>query len=321
MMPGRTLHRLAARVCSAQTLERVVEPAIAELQKEYAGEGIASRRAWVLLAGYAAIVKVMAMCAVSISVPSDDEWRALSGTFVWSVASVIVTAALLILPPLYGFDDAIRGWYAAATLMPQAMALAIPVGVAFGIAFGLCARPTISIAKTILVGAVAASALSFGILAWAIPAGNQAFREITFRELKARGYQGPVTGPRKGYSEMTLSELRGEIARLSVDGDLRPARQFVFRLHLRFALAAATFALASLLLAAPVNHRGLRGLLAFTVCFVYWTLIFAGDLGSRRGYLTPPLGAWLPNIVMIAFAIFIASSRSSRLRGSSTSAP
>ena len=36
MMPGRTLHRLAAHICSAKTLERVVEPAIADLQKEFA---------------------------------------------------------------------------------------------------------------------------------------------------------------------------------------------------------------------------------------------------------------------------------------------
>ena len=35
MMPGTTLHRLAAYICSAKTLERVVEPAIADLQKEY----------------------------------------------------------------------------------------------------------------------------------------------------------------------------------------------------------------------------------------------------------------------------------------------
>ena len=36
MIPGRILHRLAAAVCSAKTLERVVEPAIADLQKEHA---------------------------------------------------------------------------------------------------------------------------------------------------------------------------------------------------------------------------------------------------------------------------------------------
>ena len=36
MIPGRVLHRLAARLCCAKTLEHVVEPAIADLQKEYA---------------------------------------------------------------------------------------------------------------------------------------------------------------------------------------------------------------------------------------------------------------------------------------------
>src|SRR5688500_2942938 len=34
MLPGRLLHRLAAHICSTNTLERVVEPAIADLQNE-----------------------------------------------------------------------------------------------------------------------------------------------------------------------------------------------------------------------------------------------------------------------------------------------
>ena len=45
MIPGRMLHRLAARICSAKTLERVVEPAIADLQKEYAARCAKSRDA------------------------------------------------------------------------------------------------------------------------------------------------------------------------------------------------------------------------------------------------------------------------------------
>jgi hypothetical protein len=36
MMPGRTLHRLATLICDAKSLGRVVEPAIADLQKEHA---------------------------------------------------------------------------------------------------------------------------------------------------------------------------------------------------------------------------------------------------------------------------------------------
>ena len=91
--------------------------------------------------------------------------------------------------------------------------------------------------------------------------------------------------------------------------------------HLRFSLAAATLALVCVLLAAPVSHRGSRGLVAFAACFAYWMLMFAGDLGSRRGYLTPPLAAWLPNVVLIASAIAIVSSRSSWLRVSDSVEP
>ena len=108
---------------------------------------------------------------------------------------------------------------------------------------------------------------------------------------------------------MTLSELRGEIAHFLAD-EPRRARRLNFSFHLRFALAAATLALVSVLLAAPVNRRGWRVALAFGACFAYWVLMFAGDFGSRRGYLPPPLGAWLPNLVLIATAMLFASSSS-----------
>lgn len=308
MIPGRTLHRLAAQLCSAKTLERVVEPAIADLQKEYAGVGRASRRVWVLLAGYAAILKVITLCAVCVPTTGDEQ-RAVARALAWSVTMVLVIVVLLMLPPLYRFPAAMRGWDSAITLMPQAVGVAIPLGVAFGIAFGLCARPTLSIAKIMLVCALAVSVLNFGVLAWAVPMGNHAFREITLRELKSRGFDVPFTSPTKGYSEMTLSELRSERARFLADGEPRRARQLTFSFHLRFGLAAATLALASLLLAAPVDHRGLRGLLAFVACFVYWVLMLVGELGSRRGYLPQPIGAWLPNLALIASAMLVASSR------------
>jgi hypothetical protein len=312
MVPGCTLHRLAAHICSAHSLERVVDPAIADLQKEYATADArhASRRVWVLLTGYFAILKVIALCA--LAAPStNEERRAVARTLAWSVTMVVAIVVLLILPPL-SRSAAMRRWDSAITLIPQAAGLAIPLGVAFGIAFGLCARPAMSIAKMMLVCAFAASVLSFGVLAWAVPAGNQAFREITFRELRAKGYQGPDTVGLKGYSEMTLSELRSQEAYFSVEGEPRRARRFAFAFHFRFALAAATLALASVMLAAPVGHRGFRGFLALAACFVYWVLMMVGEMGSRRGYLPQPVAAWLPNVVLTAAAMFIAAARSCR---------
>ena len=317
MMPGRTLHRLAALVCSAKTLERVVEPAIADLQKEYESAESYSRlrRVRVLVGGYAAILEVMLMCALQGPASTDEEGRVLVRTLVWSVAFVVGVTALLMLPPLLNIDHAWT-WFSATTLVPQAVPLAIPIGIAFGLAFGLSRRTGMNTSKVLLLGACVASLLSFAVLAWAMPAGNQAFREITFREVEARGYDRPPM-PQKGYNEMTFSELRREIARSSAEGEPRQARQAIFSFHLRFSLAVATLVLAGVLLAAQASHRGLRALTAFAACLAYWMLLYAGDLGSQRGFLMPSVGAWLPNLVLFTFAIVIASSRSSRLRGSS----
>lgn len=313
MMPGRTLHRLATHLCSAKTLEHVVQPAIADLQTEYSRARSASRRVWALLTGYFAVVKVMAVCAVSVST-THDERGALSKTLVWSVASVAAISAVLTLPPLS--DNSMRRWDAAMAVIPQAVPLGIPMGIAIGIAFGLSPRPGRNIVKVMLLGGVVASALSFGILAWAMPAANQAFREITVRELRASGHQGEI-GLQKGHNEMTLSELRREAASFSAAGQTRVPRQFAFTFHLRFALAAATLVLASLLLAAPFNHRGLRGLIAFAASFGYLALLYAGEtLAVSRALLPPVAAAWMPNIVLTALAIIVASSRSSRVRGS-----
>ena len=309
MIPGRALHRVAAALCSAKTLERAVEPAIADLQREYgivAGNTVS--RLWVLITGYGAILKVIVICALSVSIETDDERRALVRTLAWCGAMVTVMVVLLMLPPW--FDHPRMGWRIAMTLIPQALPLAIPIGIAFGIAFAHSGRPTMNIAKTTLIGAAAASALSFGTLAWAVPAANDAFRRITFREIKAQGYDGPITGLRKGYSEMTLPELRRQIAHFAADGQPRIVRQATFRFHLRFALAAATFALASLLLAVPVSVRSSRLMIVCTGCFCYWALIFSGERGSVHGYLTPTLGAWLPNIALMTFAMVVASWRS-----------
>jgi len=313
-LPGRALHRLAARLCSERTLERVVEPAIADLQKECAIAKNRMHRVRVLVAGYAAIVKVVGICALRLSEATNEDRHALGRILVWSVVSVVATTTLLLVPPLLDRSPSISSWLAAATLIPQAVPVGIPIGIVFGIALGLSTRPNMNVAKVTLFGALAASALNLAVLAWAMPAANQAFRQIAIDESRARGYVGPVQ-LQKGYNEMWLSELRRQAELLAADGDLSLARLFVFRFHFRLSFAAAAFSLVSLLIAASVNHRGLRFVTAFAACCAYWMLMYAGDAGSRRGYLTPPLGAWLPNLVMSGLAMFIASSSSSRLRG------
>ena len=319
MMPGRTLHRLATHICTPKTLERVIEPAIADLQKEYAGTDRESRRVRVLLRGYVSILKVMVVCAVSVSGTSSDEWGAIGRTMAWSLALSLAVTVLLMLPPLSVVDarpSPSRKLFLAG-LIPQAVPLALPIGLTFGIAFGLAGRAvTRAMVKVVLLMALGVSMGSFMTLVSVMPAANQAYRESAARVL---GRSGPLT---KGASEMTLSELDREVVIAAAAGDVRRANDYAWTLHLRFALSVASVVLAAFLFATSGMGAASRGLLAFTGCFAYWALLYLGQAfavysplaPSVAGTVSPWIGAWLPNIVLGAVAIVTAPWRSSRLR-------
>ena len=319
MIPGRTLHRLAARLCSTNTLERVVEPAIADLQNEFAETAPTDqiRRARTLLRGYAAIAKVIAMCALSVSGNTDDERRAILRTIGLSFTLTVVFTAVLMLPPLSLVDGDLSSIFLAA-LIPQAMPLAIPIGLTFGIAVGLGGRTASrAVVKVILLCALLASIVSFVTLVWVMPAGNQAYRESI---AQTAGITGELI---KGTNEMSLSELDRQAAIASVAGNTRDAGSYAWSFHLRFALSMASLVLVGFLLATAVRSVATRALISLGACIAYWVLIFVGEGAAVYSPIAPVLagtipvaaGAWLPNIVFAAAALIIASSRSSRLRG------
>src|SRR5687767_14488304 len=152
MIPGRTLHRLAAHICSTHTLEQIVEPAIADFQKEYATAD-KSVRGLALIRGYAAILKVMAICALRVPFTNgrgfDRDQVAL--TVVWSLVLISGVTALLLLPPLLIVERETFTSLSLVRLVPQAVPLAIPIGLTLGIAVGLANRSfTRATARSIL---------------------------------------------------------------------------------------------------------------------------------------------------------------------------
>ena len=98
--------------------------------------------------------------------------------------------------------------------------------------------------------------------------------------------------------------------------------QFAFSFHVRFALAVGTLVLASLLLAAPFNHRGLRGLIAFAASFAYLALLHTCEALAVSRTALPPVAARVAAeyCADLRLQSLIASSSSSRLRGSFSSA-
>ena len=164
------------------------------------------RRAWILIAGYSANLKPIAICALSVSVAATDERRALIATFIWSCLIIVAATGFLLLPPLSIVEGDVSSEY-LIQLLPQAVPLAIPIGVAFGVAFGMAGwTATRSVKKVILLTAVFASLVSFMTLAWAMPAGNQAYRESVG---KASGHSGTAG------EELRRGPCLSSIARLS----------------------------------------------------------------------------------------------------------
>jgi hypothetical protein len=284
MIPGRALHRIAARICSAKTLERVAEAAIADLQKEYAGSADRHllRRGWILLVGYSAIMKAMGMCALSAGVATEEERSALRKTCAWSLTFMVAATGLLLLPPLWSVE---RGAGLSSVLVqsiPQAVPLAIPIGLTFGMAVGFAGRsPTRAIAKIVLLMALAASLVNFVTLAWVMPAANQS---------------------------MTLSELHREIETATARGDTRSVQLHSWSYHTRFALSVATLVLAAFALATA--HCGRGALIALAACFGYWGLLYSGhSLFGSNGHLFAMVAAWLPNVVFALVTWLVVSWR------------
>lgn len=311
MIPGRILHRLAARACSAKSLEHIVEPAIADLQKESADA--APNNLWrhgrILLTGYSAVLEVIAMSAMETSTITDDGRRALIRTLFWGLGAtvcalgVLVVLTAAVLPGIPAYYLALM----AAMMLPIAM----PIGLTFGIAFGLGGRPISRSARNIvLLSAALIMVVSFGAMQWSMATASQSFRQSVSNTL---GGRGTVT---KGLHEISASEIQRD-RNLAPAGDAMgwPKRR-AWTYHLRTAMLFAAPVLA--LLALAVIGRGAGRAIVMGICAVYYILLIVGEALVYQG--VPPIAAaWLPNLVFAGTAMFLLASRSPRAPSSAHS--
>ncbi len=120
--------------------------------------------------------------------------------------------------------------------------------------------------------------------------------------------------PAKGAPEMTIAELKSEIAAASTRND--PAYGARFMLQQKFSLPLTCPILALIALALGASNRKDGKLASFAVgmgvIFVYYVLLWGARAAAMGGRFSPELAPWLPNIVMGALAIlmFVWRSRS-----------
>lgn len=319
-LPGGRLRAFAARLCSQRTMDRLIDPVLADLQAEYRdarAEGRIWKSRWVRVAGYFSLLKAVSAYGCHRFLqplhdwPADDR-HALDRTIGFSAAAFVAVSILLIMPVLYASPSQMD---LVVFLIPQSLPIAVPVAFTVGIACGLAGRVVSSrLIGTVLALALLGSCVSLSATAWAIPAAGQAYRVSVARQIYAtNGAQVSLT---KGAIELTLSELSDQIDLYARDGRAKQVRRLAHAYHLRWSLPWATFALALFVLCAMPRRRigrSVLGVVAVAICLAYYALLFAGEVFGRQGTLPAFAAAWLPNVVFVggsAALLILAAHRS-----------
>ena len=266
--PGTRLRAIAARLCRARTMERLIDPTIADLQAEYEdsvsrGRKWKARRVWIV--GHLALIRVVVVHA-SVRTTEilrdsrDDDHRPVRQTLL-ATAIIMAVGTLALLLPFLGAVPATRLHTAelAIYLIPQALPLSIPVGLTFGILWGLGRVPASYRSRILILSlAVVASIASFTLLAWVVPMANQAYRVSVVRVLALRG-QPIGHPPAKGPRELTLGELRAALETTTPDADSAATHSrthiLALEFHKKWALGSAPLALAFFAVALSSRRR------------------------------------------------------------------
>ena len=317
--PGTRLRALARRLCGTTTMERVIDPAIADLQHEYEDavrRGLIWRSRGVVMAGYIAFARVTAIAVIervlNARIVADD--RAVVRTLFFSLAAIVVLTALVVSPSLsMGFRLGKVTAPVVFYLVPQAIAVTLPMSLVFGILLGLRNRTaTTQVTRTIVLFGVGCTVAAFVLVALLLPAANQTFRELAAGRPLARGY-----------NELTLDELAsGDLGRMGPTVNVDPQRlagEFEFRLALAFApLALSVFSLS--VAAARRNARGpsVVSLAALAIAFGYYALLYGARQAMVARVVPPAIAVWTPNLMCFLAALLLL--RRIRLKPDTTDA-
>jgi len=318
--PGDRLRGFAGRWCSADTMTRIVDLLIADLQHEHA-RAVQEGRVWrsrvVHIAGWLAFLKVVAICIWRDDLAPRNwtaaERQAVARTVTASILLIIAITVLFEIPPLEkgGVWWAPRGLRAQLLLdlIPQALAITITLGVTLGIVLAIGGRAfSKRVAEGVVFLAVVASALSFVNMGWVVPAANQAFRVAL---------AGRSDLP-KGAPELSLGELRQAIE----SGDrapLRPPARFFgdssrylqdlkLQYHIRWALSFSPMVFALLILSIAASgflRRWVLGIAAVGAILGYYLLLFVGRPSVFAGTMPAYISAWSPNVTLGLITTFL----------------
>jgi lipopolysaccharide export LptBFGC system permease protein LptF len=309
--PGTRIRSIMARIFDPSTMTRLIDPAIADLQHEHdeaVRRGLGFRGRWIRTAGYIGVWKVIAASATIAVTHAISEWaraddRAVGRTISYSVAAIAVVVAVFVAIPFSRLSQRVptdTSMWIVVFLVPQALVVAIPLGLLFGVLSGLRGRvATRRVRRSITAFAIMCSISAFVLVGWTMPAANQAFRQM-------------ISGHRlaPGLNELTLDQLVRRPARTEWLVSV-PAGRLSFEFHFRLALALASLVLGLFAVAVTSAWRGayhVRSIviLGSLVSFVYYALLFwSRQVGYPANEPPAVAVAWTPNLVFLTTTLLV----------------
>lgn len=119
--------------------------------------------------------------------------------------------------------------------------------------------------------------------------------------------------PSPGAPEMTIAELKAEIAEAQTRGDQAFSARFMLQQKFSLPITCPILALIGLALGATNRKDGKLASFAIGmgVLFVYYVLLWGARAAAMGGRLSPEFAPWLPNVVMggLAVVMFLWRSR------------
>jgi hypothetical protein len=298
--PGARLRSLAARLFDRSTLERLIDPMIADLQCEHAEavrHGRPWRARWVRIASGIAFCKVVALVAFAAN---RQGARALAVAL--SAATLVTGLAISVVLANTPATIDTRGnlvWL-VLYLVPQALAISLPVCVAVGMFVwirGSGADP--STRRTVMWLMRLSLLLAVANTGWITPAANIAYRNVVGRGATFRGA-----------NELTFVELGRRVYQGSPPTTLDGPLPMVFWLNARLALAIAPVLLGVLALAgASARRRRSAAVIVLTTLAVFagcYLLFPADDIAILTRWLPAAAIAWIPDVIVALATVNLA---------------
>jgi len=218
----------------------------------------------------------------------------------WSAMAITVAVLALDLPFLFHSprDFDFRRWLLMALfLAPQALVIAVPVGLTVGMVIGGRSRVSSRILPLVLALALLASLLTFAVNGWIVPASNQAYR-----------FTAVQWTPLRGAAELNLVELHSLMgASASAIRALAPLSDrwdVATNYYARFAVACSPMAFALFGVWAATLSRVSRRLLVVAVACAYVALFLAVDPQQAKAF-SPVIVAWFPTLSIAAIALLV----------------